>query len=83
MTPHTQEQLVWTQERPQDEGWFWVQYDNGRKYIVEIRWLNPFGGSLRLRMLVVVGGQLLKDIPETARWAGPITLPVEPKEGEG
>lgn len=89
MTPHTQGQLVWTREKPQDEGWFWLSNRPSKiPKIVYVGRQRAYGN--RLCVILEYDRMPIDDLYDEnpsgicsiPRWSGPIPLPVEPKEGE-
>lgn len=57
--------LVWTEDKPEKEGWYWTQKDStGRKKIVEVR---KYYGMFCIEQAA---------LSDFARWAGPIAPPL-------
>lgn len=80
MIPHTQGQLVWTSDKPQEEGWWWRWQEEDFPEVVRIKAKNKHGPLGRYDAF---GWEPLNGTAWKILWAGPIPLPVEPKDGGG
>ena len=70
----TMSELTWSSARPEQEGWFWLVED-GAPAVVRVFRYRAFGD--RLCTFIGVRYGPVDEFPDTARWAGPIPLPVE------
>ena len=65
--------MNWTTTAPGEPGWYWMQKKGQFPEVVEVTKFR--GDGVRVWFNGKEDGELIGDVPEVAKWAGPIPQP--------